>query len=63
MGGAEFQQGLELESRAIQACAVENTRLKSTGSFSDILAQRGQVQDRTQGRFNDANQKKQSNKQ
>ncbi len=58
MGGAEFQQGLELESRAIQACAVENTRLKSTGSFSDILVQRGQVQDRTQARFNDANQKK-----
>jgi hypothetical protein len=63
MGGAEFQQGLELESRAIQACAVENTRLKSTGSFSDILVQRGQVQDRTQARFNDANQKKQSSKQ
>jgi hypothetical protein len=57
MGGAEFQQGLELESRAIQACAVENSRLKSTGSFADILVQRGQTQDRSQARFNDANQK------
>jgi hypothetical protein len=57
MGGAEFQQGLELESRAIQACAVENTRLKSTGSFADVLVQRGQAQDRNQARFNDANQK------
>jgi hypothetical protein len=56
-GGAEFQSALELESRAIQACAVENTRLKSMGSFSDILAQRGQAQDRNQERFNNANQK------
>ena len=60
MGGAEFQQALELESRAIQACSAENSRLKSTGSFSDILVQRGQAQDRDQERYNSANTKKQS---
>lgn len=58
MGGAEFQQALELEARFIQFCAAENSRLKSTGSFSDILVQRGQAQDRDQERYNDANQKK-----
>ncbi len=56
MGGAEFQQALELESRAVQACAAENSRLKSMGSFSDILVQRGQAQDRGQERYNTANQ-------
>jgi hypothetical protein len=59
MGGAEFQQALELESRFVQACAAENTRLKSMGSFADILVQRGQEQDRAQNRYNTANQKKQ----
>ena len=54
MGGAEFQQALELESRAVQACAAENSRLKSTGSFSDILVQRGQAQDRNQERYSTA---------
>lgn len=58
MGGAEFKEGLELESRAIQACAAENSRLKSTGSFSDILVQRGQAQDRNQERYSSANMKK-----
>lgn len=51
-GGAEFQQALELEQRAIQACAAENSRLKSTGAFSDILVQRGQIQDMNQNRYN-----------
>lgn len=60
MGGADFQQALELETRAIQACAAENTRLKSMGSFSDILVQRGQAQDRNQERYSTANLKKQS---
>jgi hypothetical protein len=55
MGGAEFQQALELESRAIQACSAENTRLKSMGCFSDILVQRGQAQDRNQERYSTAN--------
>jgi hypothetical protein len=55
-GGTEFQSALELESRAIQACAAENNRLKSMGSFSDILVQRGQAQDRNQERYNNANQ-------
>lgn len=58
MGGADFQQALELEARAIQNCAAENSRLKSTGSFSDILVQRGQAQDRNQERYNAAEQKK-----
>jgi hypothetical protein len=51
MGGAEWKQSLELEARAIQFCASENSRLKSTGSFSDILLQRGQAQDRAQNRY------------
>jgi hypothetical protein len=59
LGGAEFQQALALESRAIQACSAENSRLKSTGSFSDILVQRGQAQDFNQERYNSANQQKQ----
>jgi len=51
MGGAEFQQALELEKRAIIACAAENTRLKDMGCFSDILIQRAQAQDRNQERY------------
>lgn len=58
LGGAEFQRALELESRAIQFCAAENSRLKSTGSFADILVQRGQTQDRNQERYNSANSQK-----
>jgi hypothetical protein len=54
MGGAEFQSALELEARAIRACAAENVRLKSTGAFSDILLQRGGEQDRDQQRYNTA---------
>jgi hypothetical protein len=53
-GGAEWQASLELETRAIQACAAENARLKSTGAFADILVQRGQAQDRDQNRYNTA---------
>ena len=56
MGGADFTQALELEQRAIQACAAENSRLKSTGSFSDILIQRGEGQDRVQNRYNSKQQ-------
>ena len=55
-GGEEFKQALALESRAIQACAAENSRLKSTGSFSDILVQRGQAQERNQERYNSGQQ-------
>jgi hypothetical protein len=55
MGGAEFQQALELETRFVEAAAAENSRLKSTGSFSDILVQRGQAQDRNQERYNTKN--------
>lgn len=57
MGGADFQQALELEKRAIQACSAENSRLKSTGSFADILVQRGQAQERDQARYNTSDQK------
>lgn len=52
MGGSEWQQALELEQRAIQACAAENSRLRSFGAFSDILVQRGQDQERNQNRYN-----------
>ncbi len=50
-GGEEFKQGLDLEKRAVFACAAENSRLKSMGCFSDILTQRAQVQDRNQERY------------
>jgi len=63
MGGLQFQQALALESRAIQACAAENSRLKSTGSFSDILVQRGEAQDRGQQRYNSADQDQNQKKQ
>lgn len=52
MGGAEWKQALALEERAIKFCAAENSRLKSTGSFSDILMERGSSQDRAQSRYN-----------
>lgn len=52
MGGAEWKAALQLEERAIKFCAAENSRLKSTGSFSDILMERGQAQDRAQNRYN-----------
>ena len=55
MGGAEWQAALELEQRAIMACSAENSRLKSLGSFDDVLNQRGWSQDRDQNRYNDAN--------
>jgi hypothetical protein len=51
LGGEEFQAALELEARAVQACAAENSRLKSTGAFSDILVQRGSAQERNQERY------------
>lgn len=54
-GGAEFQQSLELEQRAIQACAAENSRFRSFGAFSDILMQRGQDQERNLNRYNSKN--------
>jgi hypothetical protein len=54
MGGGEFQQLLEVEERALQACAAENTRLKSTGAFADIFLQRGGAQDREQERYSTA---------
>jgi len=52
MGGAEWKQALELEARAIKFCSAENSRLKSTGSFADVLLQRGGSQDRAQARYN-----------
>lgn len=54
MGGAEWKQALELEERAIKFCSMENSRLQSTGSFADILLERGSSQDRAQNRYNDA---------
>lgn len=57
MAGSEWMQALELEKRAIQACSAENSRLKSLGSFSDILMERGQAQDRAQNRYNTKGEK------
>lgn len=57
MGGAEWKSGLDMEKEAILACANENTRLRSTGAFSDILVQRGGQQERDMNRFNSANKK------
>jgi hypothetical protein len=50
--GAEWKAALELEKRAIQACAAENSRLRSLGAFSDVLDQRGQAQERSMNRYN-----------
>ena len=52
MGGAEWKSSLELEKSAIESCAAENARLQSMGAFSDILVQRGQVQERDMQRYN-----------
>jgi hypothetical protein len=51
-GGAEFKAALDLEKQAIQACAAENSRLRSCGAYSDILVQRGQAQERSMNRYN-----------
>ena len=58
LGGGEWKAGLELELRAIQACAAENSRLQSMGAFSDILVERAQTQERDMNRYNSANKKK-----
>ena len=58
LGGQDFKETLAIEARAIQACAAENSRLKSFGCFSDILVQRGQAQERSMERFKTANQRK-----
>lgn len=58
LGGGEWKAGLELELRAIQACAAENSRLQSMGAFSDILVQRAQTQERDMNRYNSSNKKK-----
>lgn len=52
MGGAEWKAALELEKEFIMFCSAENSRLKSLGSFSDILLERGSSQDRAQARYN-----------
>jgi hypothetical protein len=57
--GDEFQRALELEKRALQACAAENSRLRSIGAFADVLDQRGQSEERDQNRYNSADQQRQ----
>jgi hypothetical protein len=52
MGGQDFTAALELEKTAIQACAAENSRLRSMGAFSDVLDQRGLQQERDANRYN-----------
>ena len=51
MGGADFMAATELEKEFILFCSGENSRLKSTGAFGDVLAQRAQGQDRNQERY------------
>ena len=51
MGGSDFQQALELESRFLKACAAENDRLLKLGLYSDVLVQRASVLDRDQERY------------
>ena len=58
LGGGEWKAGLELEKAAIQMCSAENTRLRSTGAFGDVIAQRGNQQERDQNRYNSANKGK-----
>lgn len=50
-GGQEFQEGLQLEARAIEAFAAENVRIRNLGVFSDILMDRGQAQERDMERY------------
>lgn len=52
--GAEWMASLELEKQFIMFCSAENSRLKSTGAFADIILQRGQSQERAQNRYNNA---------
>jgi hypothetical protein len=52
MGGADFSQAIELDKQFIMFCSAENSRLKSLGSFADVLDQRGSAQDRSQARYN-----------
>ena len=58
MGGTEWKAGLELEQNAIQFCASENSRLKSTGAYADVLLQRGEIQDMNMQRYNSQSDKK-----
>ena len=58
IAGAEWKEALELEKRAITACAAENVRLRSLGAFGDVLTQRGLQQERDANRFNNANKGK-----
>jgi hypothetical protein len=51
LGGAEFMAATELDKQFILFCSQENSRLKSTGAFSDVIDQRGGAQDRAQERY------------
>jgi hypothetical protein len=51
LGGAEFMAATELDKQFILFCSGENSRIKSTGAFSDVIDQRGQAQDRVQERY------------
>jgi len=51
LGGAEFMAATELDKQFIIFCSGENSRIKSTGAFSDVIDQRGQAQDRVQERY------------
>jgi hypothetical protein len=57
LGGGEWKAALELEKRALLACAAENSRLRSLGAFSDVLDQRGLQQERDVNRYNKKGEK------
>lgn len=51
IGGAEFVDAQELESRFMLAAQATNTRLAKSGIFSDTLQSEGKRQERAQPRF------------
>jgi hypothetical protein len=52
--GSDFEAAMQLEKEFILFAAAENSRLKSTGAFSDVILQRGSSQERAQNRYNNA---------
>lgn len=56
LGGAEFQEALELEAIFIQAAAKENDRLEDLGLFSDVLVRESTTEQREVERYSQAGQ-------
>lgn len=56
LGGAEFQEALELEATFIKAAAKENDRLEELGLFSDVLVREATDEQRNVERYSQAGQ-------